>query len=90
MSIPASMITGINEDFSEKIMVQGIIDCYFISGDDIYLLDYKTDKNTDRKYITESYKKQLDIYALALEKKYFRKIFKKFIYLFNNNDIIEV
>lgn len=88
--VPASSVTGKSEDFSEQIMVQGIIDCYFMIGDEIYLLDYKTDRKCNREYIINHYKKQLEIYAFALEKKYFRKIFKKFIYLFNNNDIIEI
>lgn len=90
MSIPASAVTGREEDKNQQIMVQGIIDCYFFEGDKIVLVDYKTDKKCDRETILRNYKKQIDIYAEALEKKYFQKIYEKFIYLFGNSGIIRI
>lgn len=90
ISVPASMITGRDEDFSQKVMVQGIIDCYFFEGDSIILLDYKTDKNCEKESIIKNYKKQLEIYGYALEKKYLKKIYEKFIYLFHNGGIIDI
>ncbi len=90
MAVPASMVTGKSDDFNQKIMVQGIIDCYFFEGDNIILIDYKTDRNCSKDSIINNYKKQIDIYAEALEKKYFKKIYEKFIYLFNNSGIIEI
>lgn len=90
MAIPASMITGDDADFEQKVMVQGIIDCYFFEGDNIVLLDYKTDRNCSEENIVKNYKKQLDIYAEALEKKFFKKIYEKFIYLFHNGGIIKI
>ena len=90
LAVPASMVTGRSEDFSESVMVQGIIDCFFFEDDKIVLLDYKTDRNCAVENIIKNYKKQLDIYALALEKKYFKKIYEKFIYLFHNGGIIKI
>ncbi len=90
LAVPATMVTGKSEDSAHTIMVQGIIDCYFFEGDRITLLDYKTDRNCAKEIIIKNYKKQLDIYAHALEKKYFKKIYEKFIYLFHNGGIIDM
>ncbi len=88
--VPASFITGRQEDFGENIILQGIIDCFFFEGDNIVLVDFKTDRNTCAAEIKKKYKMQMDLYALALEKKYFSKIYEKFIYLMSNGDIIRI
>lgn len=56
-------------DVQEKILVQGVIDLYYIDeNDNIILVDYKTDyvKHNEQELI-DKYKKQLQIYKLALE-----------------------
>lgn len=50
----------------EKIVVQGKLDCAFREADGYVLIDYKTDNVTDESYFVSVYKKQLDIYADAL------------------------
>lgn len=62
----------ISKDYQgeNKIQVQGIIDLYFIEGDNCILIDYKTDY-VDKEIIDEKleeYKKQLQLYRMALEK----------------------
>lgn len=52
----------------EEIMVQGSIDCCFIEDGRWVLLDYKTDRNDDAAALTERYRAQLRLYALALER----------------------
>lgn len=86
IELPASYISPEYPD-DENVIVQGIIDCHFFEGDNIILLDYKTDV-ADKEEIKERYKTQIDLYALALEKKYLRKVYQKFIYLFNSCDIM--
>lgn len=88
--LPASYLTKNTTEGGESVILQGIIDCFFFEGDKIVLVDFKTDAATGRKTIMEKYKLQMDLYALALEKKYFLKIYEKFIYLLSNNDIIEM
>ena len=77
--LPASEIYG--SDAKEKILVQGIIDLYYINkNDELILLDYKTDfvkKETD---LIDKYKIQLDIYKRALEYSLKRKVDKVYIY----------
>lgn len=58
-----------NYQGSDQILVQGIIDLYFIEGDKCILIDYKTDY-VDKDTISEKldeYKKQLLLYKMALE-----------------------
>lgn len=81
INIPAKEIY--EEEIEESILVQGIIDLYFIDKqDNLILVDYKTDYVEKRKEneLTSKYKKQLEIYQEALEQAYNRKVFKKYIY----------
>ena len=67
INIPATEIYDEAEE-SEKILVQGIIDLYYIDkNDNLILVDYKTDyvPNGDVKILEEKYKVQLDIYKKA-------------------------
>ena len=81
INMPAKEIYG--EDTEEVILVQGIIDLYFIDKqNNLILVDYKTDyvENGKENELINKYKKQLEIYQEALEQAYNKKIFKKYIY----------
>ena len=55
-------------DVPDKILVNGIIDCYFTEEDDsIVLLDYKSDRIYDAQALRERYAVQLRLYRTALE-----------------------
>lgn len=58
----------IREDWDpqETVLVQGIIDAYFIEDGQITVLDYKTDRVRTAEELKERYRAQLDYYALAL------------------------
>ena len=69
------------EDIEENILVQGIIDLYYIDkNDNLILVDYKTDYVHNGQELINKYKKQLEIYQEALEQAYNKKVSKKFIY----------
>ncbi|MFC1651368.1 PD-(D/E)XK nuclease family protein, partial [Candidatus Latescibacterota bacterium] len=53
-----------------NVLVRGVIDLFFKSGDDIIIVDFKTGKSIpdSESEISEEYKLQLEIYALALER----------------------
>ena len=71
---------------NEKILVQGIIDLYYIDkNDNLILVDYKTDyvPNGDVKILEEKYKVQLDIYKKALEEAISKKVYKAMIWALN-------
>lgn len=74
----------------EKIMLQGIIDCYFEENGNIILLDYKTDYVENVEDIKERYKVQIEYYAKALQSVTGRRVSEKYLYLFYNNSIVTI
>ncbi len=50
----------------EGIIIQGIIDAYFIEDNEIVIVDYKTDRVDDVSELKERYHIQLEYYAKAL------------------------
>ena len=67
---------------SETVLVQGIVDAWFIEGEDIILMDYKTDKVREDKDLTDRYSIQLKLYKRALEAATGMKVKEIFIYSF--------
>lgn len=79
INIPAKEVY--NKDIEEDILVQGIIDLYYITNENkIVLVDYKTDRINKEEELVERYKIQLDIYKRAIEKSLNRKIDEVYIY----------
>lgn len=75
----------------EKVLIQGVIDLYFVDKDDnLILVDYKTDKNVDEKTLKQRYLNQLNMYEIALEKSLNMKVSKKIIYSTTLNKCIEI
>lgn len=68
------------EDAETKMLIQGIIDAYFIENDEIVVVDYKTDRVESAKELVEKYKIQLDYYGTALAMLSGKKIKEKVIY----------
>ncbi len=79
ININASEIYG--EKIDENILVQGIIDLYFIDEEDkLVLVDYKTDRVESLEELIPKYKTQLDLYKQALEEALDRKVDEVYIY----------
>lgn len=81
LNIPANTIY--NEKIEETILVQGVIDLYYVNkNDELILVDYKTDYiEKNKKYeLVNKYKKQLELYQKALEQSFNKKVSKKYIY----------
>lgn len=77
----------------EDILVQGIIDLYYINkDDDIILVDYKTDyvESGNEKELKDKYSKQLEIYKKALEQGLNKKVKKSMIYSVYLEKLIEI
>lgn len=68
----------------ENVLVQGIIDAYFIEDEEIVLVDYKTDfvRRGEEKKLIDRYHVQLEDYAQALERMTGRKVKERYIYSF--------
>ena len=81
INVPLKEIYG--KDIDEEILVQGIIDLYFIDKTgEIILVDYKTDyvPNDDDNYLIEKYKKQLQLYKRAIEQALDKSVAHTYIY----------
>ncbi len=70
-----------NLESDENIVVQGVIDLYFIEKNgNIVLVDYKTDYTENEENLKNEYKVQLDIYKSALENTLNVRIDEVYIY----------
>ena len=80
INIPAKEIY--NKELDEKIIVQGIVDLYYInSNNELVLLDYKTDYlENGAEELIQKYDSQLQLYKKALEDALNRKVDKIYIY----------
>lgn len=67
-------------DTSEPVILQGIIDAFFIEDGEIVLVDYKSDHVREAETLIGRYQKQLELYAEALEKITGLRVKEKLIY----------
>lgn len=76
--------TKLSEDFpaEEKVLIQGIIDAFFVEDGEIVLLDYKTDKVQTPKELWGRYETQLDYYEEALTKLMQMPVKERILYSF--------
>lgn len=89
INIPANEIY--ENDIKDNILVQGIIDLYYINEKgELILVDYKTDYVKEEKELIEKYKVQLELYKKALEESLDRKVEKIYIYSTQLNKAIEI
>ncbi len=72
----------------EPILVQGIIDAYWIEDGKIVLLDYKTDRVHIAQELVDRYQTQLALYANALSRAYDLPVSEILIYSFCLNTMI--
>ena len=74
-----------------KVLVQGIADLVLVFPDHLELLDYKTDRRKSEDDFLATYRAQLDLYALAISKRFAPKpVTYKGIYSLELGKLIEV
>lgn len=87
MGIPVGEIYLEMNELSDKVddvvIVQGIVDAFFVEDGEIVVMDYKTD-NADSDTLIGRYKAQLDYYASTLEKLTGKRVKEKILYSFKN------
>ncbi len=74
----------------DGIIIQGIIDAYFIEDDKIVIVDYKTDRVDDINDLADRYHVQLEYYALALKSMLDKEIGELIIYSTRHKDIVSI
>ena len=69
MGIPASMVDSVYPE-EETVLIQGIIDVYWMEDDGAVILDYKTDRvgADGEEVLTKRYHAQLHYYAEAVSR----------------------
>lgn len=95
INIPAKDVVSEAENSKKNILVQGIIDLYYIDeNDNLILIDFKTDYISNepnaKEKILDKYKVQLEIYKTALEQALGRKVNKTALCLVKDEYYLEI
>ena len=78
-------------DFAdEPVILQGVIDLIFKEDGELVVVDYKTDRISDSKTLSEHYGKQVELYSRAAEQCFGKAVKQKILYSFHLNREIEV
>lgn len=85
---PKEIYPDMSED--EIILVQGIIDAYFEEGEELVVVDYKTDFVRSGEELLARYRVQLEHYANALSRLTGKSVKERWIYSFALRRGIEV
>lgn len=76
------------EKSDEIVLIQGIIDAFFVENGNIIIVDYKTDHVDDPETLVSRYKVQLEYYKKALTQLMERNVSELIIYSSRLNKII--
>lgn len=77
-------------DNDEDVLIQGVIDLAIVDNDTAIIVDFKTNRTQNEKFLIDHYAMQLNMYARAFEKAYGLKVKKKLLYSFEMGKFIEV
>ena len=86
-------VMGNHEMEEEMVLIQGIIDVFWMENDKIILLDYKTDRVKQAQELLMRYQTQLQLYADALSRVFSTDTKKmvaeeKLIYSFHLKEVV--
>ena len=87
-TLPARKV--IDTDSEEPIIIQGVIDCWYIENGKAVIVDYKTDSVKDAAELVRRYEVQLKMYEKALSVLNGITTAHKYIYSFALSEFIEV
>lgn len=76
----------------ERVLLQGVVDCYFEDGDGITVIDFKTDHvfGSALEERAGEYRPQLEAYAKALEEITGKKVKRRVLYFFSQEKTVEI
>lgn len=82
---------GVDLD-GEQVLLQGVVDCAILEDDGITIIDFKTDRVTEKTLpdVAARYAPQVSIYGEALSRIYERPIKGEYLYFFRLNRLIPV
>ena len=79
--VPFSMMLPLQDVYpgqegDEKVMLQGIVDCLFVQGEQLVLVDFKTDRSLR---LLPAYRSQLDLYMRAVSRLFGRRVDEAYV-----------
>ncbi len=76
----------------EQVLLQGVVDCALLEPDGITVVDFKTDRVTEKilSQVTDRYRLQVETYADALARIYEMPVKEKYLYFFRLNQFVKV
>ena len=86
MQLPLKDVLNIDSD--KEVIIQGIIDLFSL-GEKNILIDYKFSSIKDEERLLKHYKKQLDLYAIAVEKAFDIKLDEIYLLSLANAKLIK-
>ncbi|WP_050979762.1 helicase-exonuclease AddAB subunit AddA [Fictibacillus macauensis] len=84
---------------TERVLIQGVIDCLLVEEDGYVLIDYKSDGITGRfidgfegakDTLLQRYRVQLHLYSIAIERILGKPVKACFLYFFDGGHLVEV
>lgn len=88
IGVPGTEVDGTDQE--ELVLIQGIIDVYFYEGDEVVVVDYKTDRVSQEEELRERYRMQLSYYERALEMVTGKKVKERLLYSFALGKEVEI
>ncbi len=70
-------------DAEGEILIQGVLDCYWVKDGEAVVLDYKTDRVERPEELIRRYRVQMELYEEALKRMKGLKVARKIIYSFS-------
>mgnify|MGYP002703239460 FL=1 len=69
VTIPDYLAMGLPEEEGkgERVVLQGAVDCTFLEGGRLHVIDFKTDRVEKVEELWVRYRRQLELYAHAME-----------------------
>ncbi len=85
----AAMALGDENYRGDEVLVQGVMDCILQNGDEITVIDYKTDFVHSMDTLFRRYEKQLELYRYGAKQLFDTEKVKCILYSFHLDDFIE-
>ena len=90
-AVPAQFVADIDEAHAyQPVLIQGIADAVLLQGNVAEIVDYKTDKGKTPQQFVQTYRRQLQLYKRALEKRLNVSVKRCTIYAFDLGQEIDV
>jgi len=92
LALPAHQIHADLPETTEKVLIQGVIDCLWYQGDGWVIVDYKSDyvPPGGREKIVARYQGQLALYSQAVATVLGQPVKAAYLYLFSTGEVVPV